>query len=341
MFFFETLPWYSIVMWFAVFGLLVILNEVGRANKWTGIALFVVVPVILTFFVWPTTAGPGSGMNDWFHWAKVYSALAGCVGFMAIRYIPALQKNKIALSFPPLILAINILEAVVRDFQCAGFNSNLTGIIDGQFIVGGPWNVMNGIAGILNIITITGWFGIRAGKGKSKDMLWPDMLWFWIIAYDLWNFAYTYNCLPGHSFYCGLALLLSCTFAAFALKKGAWLQHRAQTLAIWCMFAMSYPAFIDKSQFAVDSSHNTTALFIVSAIALVSNVAVLVYEIYKVAKTRRNPLKDELYVDLKAYQTIIRENDFAPTNVSGLAAAKATAKAAAPAKAKKETVKAD
>ncbi|MCP4179976.1 MAG: ankyrin repeat domain-containing protein, partial [bacterium] len=56
-----------------------------------------------------------------------------------------------------------------------------------------------------------------------KDMIWPDMIWPWIIAYDLWNFAYTYNCIADHSFYCGLALLFSCTIPAFFIKKGAWL----------------------------------------------------------------------------------------------------------------------
>jgi hypothetical protein len=294
-------------MWLAVLIGLVLLNELGRANKWTGIAMFIVLPLVLTFALWPTTTtAAGSSVNDWFHWAKVYSALAGCIGFMAIRYIPALQKNKIALCFPPLILGINILEAVTRDFQISQY-TNLQ-MIDGMNVLGGPWNIMNGIAGILNIVTITGWMGIRAGKGKSRDMLWPDQLWFWIIAYDLWNFAYTYNCIPDHSFYAGLALLLSCTIPAFVIKKGAWLQHRAQTLAIWCMFAMSWPAFIDTSKFAVKSSHNGTALFIVSALALASNVAVLIYEILKIAKTKRNPLKEEIYTDLPGYKAVVEKN---------------------------------
>ena len=308
MFFYQSIPWYSALMWFAVFGALVLLNELGRANKWTGIAVFIVVPAILTVAVWPRTAGPGTNMNDWFHWAKVYSALAGCVGFMAIRFIPRVQRNKIALAFPPLILAINIAEAVTRDFQCASFNSAVSGIIDGQFIVGGPWNVMNGIAGILNIVTITGWMGIFVSNKKSRDMLWPDMLWFWIIAYDLWNFAYTYNCLPDHSFYCGLALLLSCTVPAFFITRGAWLQHRAQTLAVWCMFAMSWPQFIDTSRFAVKSSHNPAALTIVSALALAANVALAVYEIYIVAKKSKNPLKEEVYADHAAFQKVVAEN---------------------------------
>lgn len=302
MFLFSAIPWYSALMGIAVLIALILLNELGRANKWTGIVMFIIVPVVLTIAVWPTTAGPGTSMNDWFHWAKVYSALAGSVGFMAIRFIPKLQKNKIALAFPAFILAVNILEAVVRDFQCSSYVLESTGVL------GGPWNIINGIAGILNIITITGWFGIKIGKGKSKDMLWPDMLWFWIIAYDLWNFAYTYNCLPDRAFYAGVALLLSCTIAAFFIKKGAWLQHRAQTLAIWCMFAMTWPQFAETTMFAVKSSHNPIALWIVSGLALLANIGVAVYEVIVVIKTKRNPLKDDIYVELPAYQAVIKEN---------------------------------
>jgi hypothetical protein len=307
MFLYQPLPWYDILMWFVVFGGLILLNEIGRANKWTGIAMFVVLPIALSFSLWPTTtAASGSSVNDWFHWAKVYSSLAGCVGFMAIRYIPALQKNKLALCFPPFILAVNILEAVTRDFQISQFTS--LQVVDGMKVLGGPWNIMNGIAGLLNILTITGWMGIRAGKGASKDMLWPDMLWFWIIPYDLWNYAYTYNCIPEHSFYAGLALLLSCTVPAFFIKKGAWLQHRAQTLGIWCMFAMSWPAFIDSSKFAVKSSHDPLALYAVSGLALASNAALAVYELCRIVRTRRNPLKEELYGELASYRKVISEN---------------------------------
>ena len=100
---------------------------------------------------------------------------------------------------------------------------------------------MNGIAGILNIITICGWFGIFISKDKSRDMIWPDMLWAWILRYDFWNFAYTYSCISDHSVYCGLALLLFCTIPTFFIKRGAWLQHRASTLALWIMFVIDEP----------------------------------------------------------------------------------------------------
>ncbi|TFV85330.1 hypothetical protein E4V99_10080 [Microbacterium sp. dk485] len=300
MFLYESIPWYSWAMFGVVLVALIALNEVTRRWKWAGIGFFVVLPLVLTIFVWPTTAGEGSSTGTWFHWVKVYSALIGCLGFMLIRYIPRLAANRWMLLFPPLILAINIGEAVIRDFEVAG----LQGMHDGVFMVGGPWNYMNAIAGILNLITICGWAGIIVSSDKSKDMIWPDMMWFWIIAYDLWNFAYVYNCVGDHSFYAGAALLISCTIPAFFIKKGAWLQHRAHTLALWMMFTMAVPTFVTSSPFAVQSSHNPTALFVVSALSLAANVAVAAYQLHTIVKLHKNPLRDELYTDLPQYKEV-------------------------------------
>lgn len=300
MFLFQPIPWYSALMWFAVLFGLMLLNELARASKWLSRAMFIALPLVLTVAVWPRSAGPGTSVGTWFHWAKVYSALAGTLGFMALRYHKKIAANKLALMFPPFILALNILEAVIRDFQVAG----MQGMIDGVMMVGGPWNVLNGIAGILNIITITGWMGIFISKDKTQDMLWPDMLWFWIVAYDLWNFAYVYNCVSDHAFYAGAALLVSCTIPAFLIKRGAWLQHRAQTLAIWMMFVMCFPGFVDTSMFAVKSSHRVDALWVVSGLSFASNLAVFGFWLYRVVKHRKNPLKEELFTDLAAYTRV-------------------------------------
>ncbi len=305
------------LVWVMVFVILFGLNELARRYKVMGFLCFIVLPTVLSV-LWFTVLSDTT-YTDWFHLAKVYSSTAGCIGFWCIRHLHGKNKktgkewrladNKIALCFPPLILAINILEAVARDLQ-VGLQYAGGGILadDAVFVLGGPWNYMNAIAGILNIITITGWFGISVRKvtkkDGSKDMLWPDMLWFWIIAYDLWNFAYTYNCLPSHSWYCGFALLLAPTLCAFTVGKGAWLQHRAQTLALWCMFAQTFPLFIDEGKFAVASTYNETPLFIFSFLALAANIAVAIYMIYKVVKTKRNPYKTELYTDLKEYKEI-------------------------------------
>ena len=222
-----------------------------------------------------------------------------------------LANSKIALCFPPLILAVNILEAVARDVE-VGMQYWLvhSGAIEGEVIgvMSGPWNYMNAAAGILNIIAITGWFGIvirkQTKEDGSKDMLWPDMLWFWIIAYDIWNFTYTYNCIPTHSWYAGFALLLAPTLCAFTVGKGAWLQHRAQTLAIWCMFAQTFPSFQDQGMFMVTSTYDPAIYTLLGALALGSNIAVAIFMVYKMIKTKRHPYKDELYIDLKEYNEI-------------------------------------
>ncbi|GAA4890320.1 DUF5692 family protein [Ferrimonas pelagia] len=287
------------LMFLVVLGSLMLANEISRRSLWAAIACFAILPLGLLLFVWPNTV-PGTHADTWFHYAKVYSVLIACLGFLLLRYVPRLQKNKFLLFFPALILAVNIFEAVMRDFELAGAN----GIVDNIMVVGGPWNYMNGVAGILNILTICGWAGIYITRDKTQDMIWPDMMWFWIIAYDLWNFAYVYNCVGASSFYAGGALLLSCTIPAFFMCKGAWLQHRAHTLAFWMMFIMVAPNFSTYSQWTVQPSYEPTALFLVSFLSLAANIAVAVYQVRVIYKRRLNPLTDELYSDHAKYQEV-------------------------------------
>jgi len=307
------------LVWIAVFLALFILNEIVRRFKIMGILCFMVLPIGMSV-LWFTVLRE-STYTDWFHLAKVYSATAGCIIFWCIRHVRgknkktgkewALVNNKAALCFPAIILAVNIAEAIIRDFEVGKTYTVMAqdGTADAPaMLMGGPWNYMNVVAGILNILIITGWFGIGIRKKTkndgSQDMIWPDMLWFYIIAYDLWNFAYTYNCLPHHAWYCGFALLLVPTLCSFTVGKGAWLQHRAQTLVFWCMFAQTFPRFQDYGKWRVDSTYNSTIYFVVSFLALAANVAALIYMIYKWKRTKRNPYTGELYVDLKSYQKI-------------------------------------
>ncbi|MFT5806741.1 MAG: hypothetical protein ACI9LG_001011 [Moritella dasanensis] len=293
---------------FVLFSLMAF-NEFGRSTKWGGIVLFIVLPIMLTIFVWPTTAAPGNeyGTGNWFVWVKTYSCLAGVIGFMAIRFIPGLIKNKYALAFPAVILAVNIFEACIRDFQVFSYGAWDGEVINNLWLMSGSWNIMNGIAGLLNIVAICGWAGIIISKDKTKDMIWPDMIWPWILAYDFWNFAYTYNCISDHSFYAGVVLLLSCTIPAFFIKKGAWLQHRAGTLGLWCMFVMTIPQFADRIA-PVPTTHDPKAFFIVSLVALLANVALVAYQFNKIRKHKLNPLKDEIFTDTAAYKLVIKEN---------------------------------
>ena len=105
MFFFENYTLISILVFLGFLAVLILLNELTRRFKWAGIAMYVVFPIIATIFIWPNTSGGNVGGN-WFAWVKTYSALAGVIGFMLLRYIPKLQKNKFMLMFPPLILSL-------------------------------------------------------------------------------------------------------------------------------------------------------------------------------------------------------------------------------------------
>lgn len=111
-------------VWLIVFTALFGLNEAGRRSKWTGLTMFLIAPAFLTV-LWLTILSDTSYM-DWFHVAKVYSSTAGCLDFCCIRHIRGkgkggqewkISEKRWALCFPPLILAVNILEAVIRDFE--------------------------------------------------------------------------------------------------------------------------------------------------------------------------------------------------------------------------------
>ena len=90
--------------------------------------------------------------------------------------------------------------------------------------------------------------------------------------------------------YCGVILLLSCTIPAFFIKKGCWLQHRAHTLALWIMFIMTVPQFADRLA-PVPTTHNPTAFFIVSLLALVVNAAAVIYQFSVIRRNKRKPRK--------------------------------------------------
>ena len=252
--------------WVLVFAGLVILNEIGRRTKIGGLVLFVIIPAILTIYFIAIQAGLFGGhsnqtyeyMNGWFHYAKLYAADIGVVGFLMIKYKWGIGKKEWFKPWPFVIVAINILIAVVSDFESAVRAYQITGDFsgawwasnEGVFLYGGWWNIVNGIAGLINIFCMTGWWGIYSSK-KKDDMLWPDMTIWFIVAYDIWNFEYTYCNLPTHTWYCGVALLLAPTFANALWNKGGWIQNRAMTLATWCMFAQVLPLFQLSNTFSV------------------------------------------------------------------------------------------
>ena len=321
--------------WLMVFVGLILANECARRTKWGGIACFLVLPAGLTIYFISIYVGAAMGaqwalnnptyvyMNSWFHYFKLYAATLGCIGFMMLKYKWSIGKTDWFKVFPFLIVAANILIAVVSDFV-----SGIKGALspdgwwlssENVWLYGGWWNWLNGAAGIINIFCMTGWWGIYSSKNK-QDMLWPDMIWVYVLAYDIWNFQYTYLNLPTHSWYCGLALLLAPTFAAALWNKGGWIQNRANTLALWCMFAQVFPLFQDASHFTTVTSvygeggiaaamgstmptvASPTAQGLISVVSFAVNVFVFAYILKRAKAQKKNPWKEEIFVDTKDYQ---------------------------------------
>ena len=323
---------YQLLGWLMVFVGLILANEFARRTKWGGIACFLILPAILTVYFVAIYIGAAMGaqwaltnptyvyMNGWFHYFKLYAATAGCIGFMMIKYKWSIGKLDWFKVFPFLIVAANILIAVVSDFE-----SGIKGAMspdgwwlssENVWLYGGWWNWLNGIAGIVNIFCMTGWWGIYVSKDK-KDMLWPDMIWLYIIAYDIWNFQYTYLNLPTHAWYCGLALLLAPTVANALWNKGGWIQNRANTLALWCMFAQVFPLFQDRSIFTtipvlyadgfMDAAVRPTLVNpvpqgVISILSLAINVLALALIIKRSKEQKKNPYKHEIFTDTKDFQ---------------------------------------
>ena len=323
---------FQLLGWLMVFAGLILANEFARRTKWGGITCFVIIPVVLTAYFIAIYVGAAMGaewalnnptyvyMNGWFHYFKLYAATAGCVGFMMIKYKWSIGKQDWFKVFPFLIVAANILIAVASDFESAikGMMSPDGWWLSSEnvWLYGGWWNWLNGTAGIINIFCMTGWWGIYVSKDK-KDMLWPDMILLYIIAYDVWNFQYTYLNLPTHAWYCGLALLLAPTVANALWNKGGWIQNRANTLALWCMFAQVFPLFQDRSIFTtipvlyadgfMDAAVRPTLVNpvpqgVISILSLAINVLALALIIKRSKEQKKNPYKQEIFTDTKDFQ---------------------------------------
>ena len=176
----DTALW-QLLGWALVFTGLVLANEIR--SKAGGIFFFLVLPAALSvyFIVINVAAAKGVDwavnndtvvhMNSWFHYAKLYAATAGCIGFMMLKYKWSIGKTQWFKVFPFVIVAINILIAVASDFESAIKGISAGGAAGGWWLssenvwlFGGWWNILNGLAGIINILCMTGWWGIYSTK---------------------------------------------------------------------------------------------------------------------------------------------------------------------------------
>jgi len=262
--------------------------------------------VVLAILVYMGILGSPTG-RTWFGWVKVVSALIGVYGFMLIRYT-GLGNKKFAAYFPVTILSLNIAEAVYREFEVFLQYKEMVTDASGVVMMGGYWNILNALAGILTIVTLTGFVGIRVSRDKFQDMVWPDMTWMYIFGYTLWNFAYVYNCISTRSMYAGFGILIAALIAEYGSKRGVWLQHRAQILSIYAMFSLTID-YQASPLFQVVPVYKESMWAFISIVSLAFNLGFFAYMVYLMAKDKKNPLKTEIYTKTAYYKKTLAANN--------------------------------
>ena len=251
---FTLYKWHSFTAKFHIlFSLVVmlVLNEIFRYFKWSGFIFFIGIAIVCSIFVWPY-----QGVVYWFKWAKIYSVVSAAVFFLLMRFTK-LHQYQWAKMFCVFFLAINIAEAATQDFTM-GYIPNL----------------LNGVAGVLSILTCYyGFSGIKADNSPQQDMVWPKMTALWIIAYDVWNFAYVYLNFPA-SASAQLMVIIAATIPALLIKKGTWLQARTYTLAAWFMYYFTFTDFYDRNLWIFP--RNDMLTYSIAILSLILNIACVI-----------------------------------------------------------------
>ncbi len=122
-------------------------------------------------------------------------------------------------------------------------------------------------------------------------------------------------------------IIISTYFRKCSGTKGGWIQNRANTLAIWCMFAQVFPLFQVGTRFAVlpvlygtdwtnglelstaaqPTYANPTAQGVMAILAIVVNVLCITIIIKRSVEQKKNPYKNEIFTDQKDFRLLWQE----------------------------------
>ena len=154
---------------------LILSNELARLSDYGGFLTFLLLPILVTVYLfivnifadlgysWALNNSTIVRMNGWFHYAKLYAANIGSLEFVLLKYKIWIGKANWFKVWPFVIVGINILIAVFSDFE-SGIKGTKSLKMNGSrwwlssegiWLYGGWWNVLNGIAGIINIFCMT------------------------------------------------------------------------------------------------------------------------------------------------------------------------------------------
>lgn len=217
---------------------LVIMEEVFHRYPRFSLAFFSIASLIL-FPCWVLLIG----VEDWFAWIKVFSIASGIIILSLLRTTKLGSNAKLITWTTYAFLAVNIIEATVRDA-----------------IVGNTANYLNAVAGFLLIATLEKLRTVHIDKKESyRDLLWSGMTLPWIVGYTLWNWVFIYLNFGFQSSVMHVAVLVSALLVVLR-NKDRWLQARAFTLGMYFIFFHSLPHLVPN--LTINRSTDQLALFI-------------------------------------------------------------------------------
>ncbi len=195
-------------------------HTVRRTNRWLLWLAYGVIPAALAaHWVSNNDFGP-------FVWIKLISVLF-CVCYGTAVRDTALGKRSWGRSVLTVLLALNILEAVVLD--CLG---------------GTLAHALNAVAGLALVAALPRTLDVSriVADAHVRDIQFRGVSFQWIIGYSVWNWTFVYLNYPefaGHH----IAVLLSCVLVG-AIDSRLWLQARACTLGAHLMLMVTFPELI-------------------------------------------------------------------------------------------------
>lgn len=252
----------SLLYFLGIFLVLAMFGEIFRRYPKFALGFFAIIPIVL-FSCWLLLVG----VEDWFPWVKVFSITLGILVVSLFR-TTKLGSVRFWQWLIYIFLAINILEAVVRD------------------VVGGSTaNYFNAFAGILLVLTLDKINTIQV-KGKYKDLHWGSMTLPWILGYTLWNWTFVYL---NYGFQGSIQHLgvLGAALVVGLFNKERWLQTRAFTLGMYFVLFHTVPHYSTYPLLTYGPSEKFGFLMSVLAAGFMAVLAIFFYR----RKRRERALK--------------------------------------------------
>lgn len=310
---------FSLLGFAAMFIGAVFLNEVTRRTKIWGIIVFIAIPCVLLIYFAAVNVMASMGVawalknytyvykNDWYDYLKLFIAVLGVIGFMALRHGVGIGARWWFKFLPFVFMAAQLVV-------CVGIELYIAVAGDKSFRYTGWWDFVNAMAGFLNIFCFTG-RGHTYVSAKKQDALCPNLTKRYIVAFSLWYFTFMYSCSPAESWYGGLVVILAAAFSNALFNKGGWAQNYAQILTLWYMFSAVVPVARSSSAFYTTPSYLSTAdMSVMGVLALVSfavNAFVFTTVVSRGVKCGVNPFENEIFIDSPYYRAVMarRETD--------------------------------